>query len=162
MDKVMNFSVVLTCVMLFFTLQSSSLLAANLQEYRGEADQYYVEQNYRKAYKIYFKLAKMGDHYSQGQLATMYAKGEGKKTDLEEAYAWSMLAAEGRDELLLKQSDELLLQVSDQSKAEKKAAKLKKKYGETALKEKADRRATRMLNHEMGGCTGSKLGCAGG
>ncbi len=157
----MNFSVVLACAALFFTLQSSTLLARELQEYRSEADQYYVDQNYRKAYRIYFKLAKMGDHYSQGLLATMYAKGEGKKIDFEEAFAWSMLAAEGGNEVLLKQSDELLLQASDKTQAEKRAAKLKKKYGEQALKEKADRRATRKLNHEMGGCTGSKLGCSG-
>lgn len=158
----LNRCLVLVCAVLFFALQSSTLIAANLQETRTKADQYYQEQRYSKSYKIYFKLAKKGDHYSQGQLASMYATGEGKKVDLEEAYAWSMLAAEGGDELLLKQSDELLLQVEDKPKAEKKAAKLKKRYGQKTLKEQADKRERMRRNHEMGGCTGSRLGCSGG
>jgi len=147
---------------LLFVLQSASVFALDVKEYRGEADQYYSEHNFKKAHKMYLKLAKMGDHYSQGQVAVMYANGEGKGANLDEAYAWTVLAAEGGGEELSIRSDELLLQINDQAKAEKRAAKLQKKYGETALKEKARKREIRKLNHEMGGCTGSKLGCSGG
>ena len=153
--------ILITCAILFFALSPSTLLAKDTEEYRGEADQYYVERNYKKAYKIYFKLAKTGDHHSQDQLAVMYARGEGKEVDFGEAYAWSILAAEGGDEMLSMQSEELLLQASDKAKAEKRAAKLMKKYGEDALLEKAEKQEARRRSHEMGGCTGSKTGCSG-
>ena len=157
----MKLGIFITCAMLFFVLSPSTLLAKDMQEYRGEADQYYEEHNYTKAYKIYFKLAKKGDHRSQDQLAVMYARGEGKEVDLGEAYAWSILAAEGGDEMLSMQSDELLLQASDKAKAEKRAAKLMKKYGEEARLEKAEKKEARRRSHERGGCTGSKTGCSG-
>ncbi len=71
--------------MLLFVFQSSALLASDDPEYRSEADQYYQERNFTKAYKIYYKLAKKGDHHSQGQVSKMYAKGEYKKVDPTEA-----------------------------------------------------------------------------
>ena len=157
----MKFSTVLAFAALFFVLSSPTLLAKSNEEYRSEADQYYSEQNFKKAYKIYFKLAKMGDHYSQGQLANMLVNGEGKEVDLEKAYGWSTLAAEGGDEMLSQQSDELLEQISDKAKAEQTAARLMKKYGQDALEEKARKRENRLRAHEIGGCTGSKLGCSG-
>ena len=90
-----------TCLMLLAALQAPEAFAKELQEYMAEADQYYLEKNFSKAYKIYFKLAKGGDHYSQDQISNMYAKGEGKNVDLTEAYAWSFLAAEdGADEMV--------------------------------------------------------------
>lgn len=156
----MKFSVVATCGLLFFALQSSALYAGKLQEFRGEADQYYQAHDYKKAYKTYFKLAKIGDHYSQGRIATMYANGEGKKSDIAEAYAWAVLAAEGGDEAAVARRDELLAQASDKTKAQKEAEKLKKKYGQAALEKKAEKREAMRANHEMGGCTGSRLGCS--
>mgnify|MGYP001820269636 FL=1 len=156
----MRFSVIATCVLLFVSLQSSTLYAGKLQEYRGEADQYYQKQDYKKAYKTYFKLAKIGDQYSQGRIATMYANGEGKKTDIAEAYAWAVLAAEGGDEAAAIKRDELLAQASDKTKAEKEAEKLKKKYGKDALAKKAEKRDKMRAAHEMGGCTGRRLGCS--
>lgn len=160
MNRLLNHCVAVACALLFFTLQSSSLVADDLQEDRAEADQYYQAQKYYESYKIYSKLAKKGDHHSQEQLATMLARGEGTSTDLIDAYAWSMLAAQGGDETALKQSDDLLSQIGDKSKAEKKAAKLNKKYSDRALKEQADKRERMKRSHEMGGCTGGKLGCS--
>jgi len=157
----MKFNVFLTCAALFLALWSSALSAREIPEYRSEADQYYLEHNYKKAYKIYYKLAKMGDHRSQDQLAIMLARGEGKDVNYEEAYAWSVLAAEGGDEVLTIPSEELLLQAGDKTKAEHKAARLTKKYGKEALLEKAERQEARRRSHEMGGCTGSRTGCSG-
>jgi len=154
----MKFGVVATCAVLFFTLLSSSSYAGKLlQEYRGQADQYHHAQDYKKAYKAYFKLAKIGDHYSQDRIASMCANGEGKRADLAEAYAWATLAAEGGDEELVAKRDELLEQASNKTRAQKKAEKLKKKYGKLALEKKA---AKREELTEGGACTNSRIGCS--
>ncbi|MCW8924636.1 MAG: hypothetical protein OQJ84_00095, partial [Xanthomonadales bacterium] len=86
-----------------------------------------------------------------------YANGEGKKADLAEAYAWAVLAAEGGDEKLVNKRNELLQQASDKTKAQKKAEKLKKKYGKLALEKKAARREELT---EGGACTNSRIGCS--
>lgn len=158
----MKFKLVITSVLLIFVLQSPTVFAGKLQDYRGEADQYYTEQDFRKAYKIYYKLAKIGDHYAQDKLANIYANGDGKKVDIEEAYAWSVLAAEGGDEMLVKRSEELFELSADKSDAEEKATKLKQKYGQVALQEKANKKAAQDAKNQMRGCTGSRLGCSGG
>ncbi len=128
-------------LMVLITLQAPVLLAGDSSELRAEADQYYLERNFKKAYKIYFKLAKTGDHHSQGRVSQMFVNGEGKSVDLTEAYAWSVLAEEGGKVGLTQSSDVLLQRTSDQSVAQKKALKLKKKYGQQALNEKALKRA---------------------
>ena len=122
-------------------LHAPTLLAAGTSEMRAEADKYFIEHNFKKAYKIYYKLAKTGDHHSQGRVAQMYATGEGRSVDLEEAYAWSVLAEEGGEKYLAEPSEDLLQRTDDKSAAQKKASKLVAKYGEEALKEKAQRRA---------------------
>lgn len=151
---------VAVCLMLLTALQAPFVLATELQEYQLEADQLYQQQDFKKAYKKYYKMAKSGDHYSQGQLSQMYANGEGKKVDLTEAYAWSVLAAESGEDAMVDRSNILLQQTSDKALAEKKAAKLKKKYGEAALAEKAKRNERIKNNNKSGGCTGSRIGCS--
>ena len=149
-----------SCLMLLAVVQVPEAFAKETQEYLAEADQYYLEKNYKQAYKIYYKLAKTGDHYSQDQVSTMYVKGEGKSIDLNEAYAWSVLAAESGEDEMVDKSDLLLQQTSDKARAEKKAAKLKKKYGKVALGERAKKLERIKLNNTMGGCTGSRIGCS--
>lgn len=137
----MKIGFVTVFLMFFIALQSSVLLAGDASEISAEADQFYLESNFKKAYKIYFKLAKTGDHHSQGRVAHMFANGEGKSVDFTEAYAWSVLAEEGGQKYSTESSDILLQRTSDQSVAQKKALKLKQKYGQQALKEKALKRA---------------------
>lgn len=158
----MKSGVTTVCLMVLFALQTNFLYAKEAQEYIAEADQYYAEKNYKKAYKTYYKLAKKGDHYSQSQVSKMFANGEGKEVDLTEAYAWSVLAAEGGDEDLVQNSEMLLQEAPDKALAEKKAAKLKKKYGKDTLRKQAEKRERIRRNNELGGCTGSKLGCGRG
>jgi TPR repeat protein len=157
----MKFGPALLCMVLFFASFASTSFAKEIGEYREEAVQYYQEQNYKKAYKIYYKLAKMGDHPSQDQVAVMLARGEGKDIDFENAYAWSVLAAEGGDDILTIQSEELLQQADDKARAENQASRLMKKYGRDAQLEKAEAQEMRRLSRQMGGCTGSKRGCSG-
>ena len=137
----MKIGFVTVFLMFFIALQSSVLLAGDASEISAEADQFYLESNFKKAYKIYLKLAKTGDHHSQGRVAHMFANGEGKSVDFTEAYAWSVLAEEGGQKYSTESSDILLQRTSDQSVAQKKALKLKQKYGQQALKEKALKRA---------------------
>lgn len=150
------------CLMLLAALQAPVALAKGVQEYRTEADQYYLESNFKKAYKIYYKLAKAGDHYSQDRVSFMYANGEWKKVDLTEAYAWSVLAAEGGNEKLVNSSDELLLRTEDKPEAQERAEKLRKKYGKDALRMKAVRQAQRENQKRSGACTGSHMACSRG
>ena len=147
-------------VLLLFSIvmQSSALFASNSSELRAEADQYYTDNNFRKAYKIYYKLAKTGDHHSQGRVAHMFANGEGKSVDLTEAYAWSVLAAQSGKEEWLDRSDMLLGQVSSKPKAEEKAAKLMRNYGQAALEEK-HKKAEKRAREGTGSCTGSRVAC---
>ena len=107
-----------------------------LQDYRDLADQYYSEGKYKKAFKGYLKIARIGDHDSQYRVSQMYAKGEGHKVDLEEAYAWSALAAESGKENLVSNREEMLGRISDKDAALKAAVMLNKKYGKQALEEK--------------------------
>lgn len=155
----MKFVAVTICAALFTLLQTADAQARTLKEYRTEADQYYQAGNFKKAYKGYFKLAKIGDHYSQYWVSYMFENGEGKKASLEDAYAWSVLAAEsGREKLVIK-SDALLERVDNKAVAQKKANKLMKKYGKEALDKKADMLAKRDTGRRSGSCVGSRLTC---
>ena len=64
------------CLMLIMALVSPAVLAGEIKEYRAEAAQFYEANNYKKAYKVYFKLAKIGDHYSQNKISQMYVDGK--------------------------------------------------------------------------------------
>jgi TPR repeat protein len=159
MEITMKTGVITVCLLVLFALEANAVYAKEAQEYRAEADQYYAANNYRKAYKNYLKLAKQGDHYSQDRIAQMYANGEGKKVDLSEAYAWSVLAAESGTDEFTERRDELLQQTTDESAAQKKADKLMGKYGEAALAKKAASKERLRRNTKSGGCTGSRLDC---
>ena len=123
-----------------FTHEVLQVFFTDTQVALTRPDQYYLKHDYKKAYKIYFKLAKTGDHHSQGRIAQMLATGEGKSVDLTEAYAWSVLAEEGGEKYLTETSDVLLQRTGDKSAAQKKALKLQGKYGQQALLEKALKR----------------------
>jgi TPR repeat protein len=144
---------------IFTALQAPCALAATLQDYRSEADQYYQQGNFKKAYKAYLKLAKTGDNYSQHLVSTMYANGEGKSENLTKAYAWSTLAAESGQDQWVNYSDELLQRINDKDKALNSANKLKKKYDQKALKNKAERRTRDELYEAGSKCTGTKMAC---
>jgi TPR repeat protein len=141
---------------------SSFLFAAQIEELelkRSEAEKFYTENDYKKAYKMYYKLAKSGDHYSQDRVSQMYVKGEGRSVDLTKAYTWSVLAAENGSRNLLDQSAALLEKISDKAAAEKSAEKLMKRYGEVALEKKAANRARNEKGKNSGSCTGSRMRC---
>lgn len=159
----MRFVLAAAFAAIFAMSQSSFLLAAAIEELelkQSEAEKFYTENDYKKAYKMYYKLAKAGDHYSQDRVSQMYVKGEGQTVDLTKAYAWSVLAAESRSQDLQDQSAALLEKNSDKTAAEKSATKLIKKYGKEALEKKAANQARTKKSESSGRCTGSRLRCS--
>jgi hypothetical protein len=89
----------------------------------------------------------------------MYAEGQGKKLNLTESYAWAALAAEGNESALAELNESLLPKLADPEKAQKKAAKLVKKYGKAAQTERVAEYRKRGRVVDEGSCTGSKLAC---
>ena len=67
----MKSAFILAIIALFCLLQTPVSFAKDVKEERAKAKQYYAEQNFKKAYKTYFSLAKSGDHYSQNKLSKM-------------------------------------------------------------------------------------------
>lgn len=155
----MKITLVTAFVVFVSVFLSTGLYAKSTEEYREQADGFYQDQEFRKAHKIYYKLAKTGDHYSQDQLAHMYAEGEGKSTDIVEAYAWSVLAAQSGDEEMVQNSEQLFSQLEDKGEAEKRAEELKRKYSDEVLAEKERIRAQRSARKRAGNCTGSRITC---
>ena len=144
-------------ILVIGVLYGSVAIASDSTEMRAEADQFYLDKNFKKAHKLYFKLAKTGDYFSQGRVSYMYANGEGKSVDLSEAYAWSKLAEEGGDSFVSETSTQLLGKISDKEAAQKKADKLFAKYGQKALAYKAQRRAEMDAARRSGSSMGSNL-----
>jgi len=147
------------CLLLLFSVQTNITFAKSSDESRAKADTLYQQSDYRKAYRIYHKLAKTGDHHSQGQLSRMFARGEGKKVDLAEAYAWSVLAAEGGEKKQVQNREALLHKLADPVEGQEKAEQLVGKYGREALQKRADLVEQRKMK-DFGRCTGSRLNCS--
>lgn len=138
---------------------SAAMVPANeIPLHRSIADKYYKRGDYKKAYSKYLKLARSGDAESQYKIATMTANGQGRNTNLTEAYAWSVLAAERGHEKAAETSKKLLQQVENKEKAQRKAAKLRKKYGKLALEKQEEKNRGREDNGRRR-CTGWRLGC---
>ena len=158
----MSFLFAGACVLLIAASYVPAVMANDLQEGQLKADQYYQQGDFNKAYKSYLKLAKKGDHYSQDRISHIFANGKGKSADINQAYAWSVLAAESGDEQMISNSDALLQRADNPAKAQSSADKLKKKYGKEALDLKADKLARREKERNSGRCTGTRLRCRGG
>jgi TPR repeat protein len=89
----------------------------------------------------------------------MFASGEGTKTDLTQAYAWSVLATEGGHEDAAQFRDTVLQGIEDKAEAREEAAQLKKKYGRLALQMSQERKARKRSSHRSSSCTGSHISC---
>ena len=158
----MRFVFAAACFGLFSAVLAPAVMANTIQENQAKADQYYQHANFKKAHKVYLKLAKKGDHYSQDRISHMYANGEGKSANLTLAYAWSVLAAESGKDQLVSNSGLLLKRTEDPAKAQNSAQQLKKKYGKQTLEKKAALIAKRERQRRSGSCTGTRLACQKG
>jgi len=150
-----SFGSTVCILILAFFLPAAAQASVPRQDF-AEAEKYYQSGEFSKARRLHLKLAKKGYHESQHRLSQMYARGEGTRTDLTQAYAWAALAAEGGHEVATSYKDDLLHQVEDMAEAHEEAAKLISKYGEEAREEKNNRKSKRA---SWGSCTGSRISC---
>ncbi len=128
-----------------------------LQATAYQADQAYAEQNFRRAFKLYERLAKdAGDEFAQYRLALMYYFGQHVEQDLVKSYAWSYLAAEtGIDQFqqfhrqVKSQIDPNLL-----TGTQAYTKDLQKKFG--VFQQAYETR--QLLRKEKFSCTGSRVG----
>ena len=144
-------------LLFFFAVQMPVAYAGEFSSERAEADQLYLEKDFKKAGKIYYKLAKDGDHFSQGRFSHMLANGEGRRVDLEKAYAWSVLAEEGGASFVTSSSAQLLQRIDDKPGGRKAAEKMKAKYGKKALVAQAQKRMEIKADKRSSSSMGSNL-----
>jgi TPR repeat protein len=58
---------------------------------------YFVKQNYKKAFDLYYKAAQMNHPNAQNNLALMYINGFGVAQSYNEAFLWFSKAAKNND-----------------------------------------------------------------
>lgn len=116
-----------------------------------EASVLYEQGDFDIAFKMYLKLGKKGEWFSQYRLSYMYLKGQGTRQDMVEALAWAVLAAQsGQSDELTSYKDAVATLVPEdrRQKARHKADYYLRRWGED---EKPKRRPS------TGSCTGSHL-----
>jgi hypothetical protein len=120
-----------------------------------KADEYYDEKEYKKAYKKYLYLAKVGDSFAQYRVSYMKNYGQGTREDRIAAFGWAALSAQNGAENLVSYRDALWQELSAEDKEEalEEGEKLLARYGNLALAEKARKAGQRRLRT----CTGSRL-----
>ncbi len=119
---------------------------------RLEADRLYQNGDFASAHKKYQRLAKEGDSFSQYRVSYMYLMGQGKKVDLIESVAWSVLAAQGKQEDLVDymQTIARIVPVNKRKKADKKITQYMLKWG-TEVESGSN------SSGSVNGCTGTRL-----
>lgn len=138
---------------LIFALASFSVSLAAMSDYsqqKQEADTYYENGNFSSAFKKYKDLARKGDRYSQYRLSYMYLMGEGQKENVIESLAWSVLAAQDKQDekvAYMKTVAEMVPQ-DQRKKANKKISYYMRKWGDESGSD------SRRSDNE---CTGSRL-----
>jgi len=127
-----------------------------LQQMQQRADQAYSDGDYKMAYRLYQKMTKIGDNFSQFRIATMYEEGLYLPQDLVQAYAWSYLAAEvGRKQYMdYHESIKAKLAPEQLPQARSAASLLVQQKGIFANMVKSDE----MLREALKNCTGSRVG----
>ena len=121
-----------------------------------QADQQYANGKYTEAMPNYLRLAKQGDAFSQYRVSYMYLQGQGRETDIVEAFVWATLAAQNRADPLIDYRDTVarLVPSDQQKKAMRKLDYYMRKWGNRKLASDMITATQRELNK----CTGSRLG----
>ncbi|WP_223788050.1 TonB family protein [Marinicella meishanensis] len=116
-----------------------SLLFANLATADfDQAMQWYEEQSYDQAYAEFTRLAHIGNHRAQYNLAVMYLHGQHVDTDLVQAYAWASLAQDPEHPEFKPIINTLTAQLSatELQAAEQASNALSSQYGPAAIAQK--------------------------
>lgn len=77
-------------------LNASFSYSQNLDVFQKQVDNHFKAERYLRAFEGYSELAKTNDKYAQYKLAYMYSEGLATEVDTKEAFAWAVVAAEGR------------------------------------------------------------------
>ncbi len=138
------------------SLQASTPKKPAYVSKQEKADQLYASGKYTEALKSYLSLAKQGDSFSQYRVSYMYLEGQGRESDIVEAFAWSYLAAQNKSDPLISYRDTVSAMVpkDQQNKATRKIEYYMRKWGNRQL-------ASDMITQtkrELKDCTGSRLG----
>ena len=99
----LRYYVLLIGLVVFSPLQAGSVDWAlkDLQATQEAADVAFVEGDYKKARKLYYQLAYVGNKYAQYKLSIIYMHGYEVDQNWPRAYAWAHTAAEfGQDSLV--------------------------------------------------------------
>jgi len=152
----MNRFLVALSITLLATLTFSLPALADYSQERDVAGRYYAAGDYKNAHKAYKSLARKGDSFSQYRLSYMYLMGQGKKADIIESVAWSVLAAQDKQQEMvayMKTVAEMVPQ-DERKKANKKISYYMRKWGEETESDsyKDDKICTgfRLCNHKSG------------
>jgi len=154
MSRTILFVVLMYCLVVPLQLSASQKSAyVSKQE---QADRLYDQSKYNDAFTLYLRLAKQGDSFSQYRVSYMYLLGQGHEEDILEAFAWSYLAAQRREDPLIDYRDTVARMVPKelQPKAMRKLDYYMRKWGDRKL-------ANDMITttkRELRECTGSRLG----
>lgn len=129
---------------------------ADYSQKRDVAARYYDAGDFKNAHKVYKELARQGDSFSQYRMSWMYLMGEGLKQDVIESVAWSVLAAQDRqqEKVAYMQTVAEMVPQDQRKKANKKISYYVRKWGnETESGSyKDDKICTgfRLCNHKTG------------
>jgi len=129
---------------------------ADRDELSEAADAAFEQGDYAKALTHYRELARIGDKFSQYRIALMHQRGMGVEPDPVEALAWAALAAEFKQDSLVKYKESLESQLEAQQleASRERARQLSRRYSHLALLQE-------VLDHEkkkLKNCTGSRVG----
>lgn len=129
---------------------------ADYSQERDVAGRFYSAGDYKNAHKVYKELARKGDSYAQYRLSYMYLMGQGKGEDIIESVAWSVLAAQDKQQekvAYMKTVAEMVPQ-DQRKKANKKISYYMRKWGDETGSDsyKDDKICTgfRLCNHKSG------------
>lgn len=127
---------------------------ADFSQDRLEASRLYNGGQFSDAYKQYRELARNGDSFSQYRLSYMYLMGEGHKEDLIESLAWSVLAAQDRQQELVTYMQTVagMVPQNQRKKANRKISYYMRKWGNESSSgsSRGDEECTgsRLCNHK--------------
>jgi len=120
------------------------------------ADDHYQAERYGRAYTMYHTLAQYGDKFSQYRVAFMHQYGRGVDKNLNQAFAWSYVAAEAGDDAFVQYHKQVREQFQGKPSAQamQLAGDHLRDYGMYAQAS----RAKSYISREMRNCSGSRTG----
>jgi hypothetical protein len=125
---------------------------ADYAKERDVAERFYAAGDFKNAHKTYKQLARKGDSFAQFRLSYMYLMGEGQEADVIESIAWSVLAAQDKQQekvAYMRTVAEMVPQ-DQRVKANKKISYYMRKWGEDSGSDSRSHRNDKI-------CTGFRL-----